>query len=177
LMAQIYAVCWQVLSTASLAYWPIFVKRRNAAEATVRMWWRLTGIFGAAGAAGLLCLTLLGPWAAAMLSGGQIDVSTTLALGFGFLLLVQVMHLPTLVLLTTPDEARWQALWAVAMAAVSIGRGLFVAPRYGAVGVVYTSAVAIVVAQVLPDLVWVPRLVRRRSPVAAEEVSPLAQQR
>ena len=45
LMAQIYAVCWSVLSTAGLAYWPIFVKRRAATEETVRMWWRLTGAF------------------------------------------------------------------------------------------------------------------------------------
>ena len=176
-MAQIYAICWQVLSTASLAYWPIFVKRRQSAEVTVRMWWRLTGIFGAVGAVGLLCMMLLGPWAAAVLSGGKIDVSTTLALGFGALLLAQALHLPTLVLLTTPDEARWQALWAIAMAAISIGLGLVVAPRFGAAGVVYTSALAIFVAQVLPDLIWVPRLVRRRPLVAAEGVLPLAQQR
>ena len=49
LMAQIYAICWQVLSTAALAYWPIFVKRREATEVTVRMWWRLTGTFAADG--------------------------------------------------------------------------------------------------------------------------------
>ena len=49
LMAQIYAICWQVLSTAALAYWPIFVKRREATEVTVRMWWRLTGTFAAVG--------------------------------------------------------------------------------------------------------------------------------
>ena len=48
-MAQIYAICWQVLSTAALAYWPIFVKRREATEVTVRMWWRLTGIFARGG--------------------------------------------------------------------------------------------------------------------------------
>ena len=47
LMAQIYAVCWSALSTAGFAYWPIFVKRREATEETVRMWWRLTAAFGA----------------------------------------------------------------------------------------------------------------------------------
>ena len=49
LMAQIYAICWQILSTAALGYWPIFVKRREAAEVTIRMWWRLTGTFAAGG--------------------------------------------------------------------------------------------------------------------------------
>ena len=38
--------------------------------------------------------------------------------------------------------------------------------RFGAVGVVYASALAIFAAQVIPDLLWVPRLVRRRPRVA-----------
>ena len=75
---------------------------------------------------------------------------------------MQTAHLPSSVLLTRPNEARWQALWAVAMAAISIGLGIVAATRFGAVGVVYASALAILAAQVVPDLVWVPRLVRRR---------------
>ena len=66
------------------------------------------------------------------------------------------------VLLTRPNEARWQAQWTLAMAALSIGLGCAAAPRFGAVGVVYASALAILAAQVLPDLLWLPRLVRRR---------------
>jgi hypothetical protein len=77
----------------------------------------------------------------------------------------QAVHLAALVLLTRPNEARWQALWALPMAAVSIGLGCVVAERFGAVGVVYAAAAAIFAAQVVPDLLWVPRLVRRR-PVA-----------
>jgi O-antigen/teichoic acid export membrane protein len=166
LMAQIYAIGWQVLSTAALAYWPIFVKRREATEVTVRMWWRLTGTFGAVAAIAALCLVPLGPWAATVLSGGQIDVSAWLALAFGAVLAGQALHLPALVLLTRPNEARWQALWALAMAVIGIGVGCVAAIRFGAVGVLYASALAIFAAQVLPDLLWVPRLVRRRPLVA-----------
>ena len=177
LMAQIYAICWQVLSTASLAYWPIFVKRRQATEVTVRMWWRITGIFGAVTAAGVLLLVLFAPWAATVLSGGRIAVSTWLAAGFGAVLLAQALHLPAMVLLTRPDEARWQALWALAMAAISIGLGCVAQQSFGAVGVVFASAIAIFIAQVIPDLLWVPRLVRRRPLVAAGESLPSARPR
>jgi O-antigen/teichoic acid export membrane protein len=166
LMAQIYAICWQILSTAALGYWPIFVKRREAAEVTIRMWWRLTGTFAAVGVIAALCLVSLGPWAASVLSGGQIDVSAWLALAFGAIVVGQALHLPASVLLTRPNEARWQALWALAMAVISIGLGCVAAVRFGAVGVVCASALAIFAAQVLPDLLWVPRLVRRR-PLAA----------
>lgn len=170
LMAQIYAIGWQVLSTAALAYWPVFVKRRDATQVTLRMWWQLTAALGAAGVVGALCLTLLGPWAAGVLSGGEIRVSAWLAVGFGAVLVGQALHLPASVLLTRPNEARWQALWAVAMAVISLALGCVVVVQFGAVGVVFASALAIFVAQVGPDLLWVPRLVRRRPP--AEGVAP-----
>ncbi len=162
LMAQIYAVCWSVLSTAGLAYWPVFVKRRAATEETVRMWWRVTGAFAGIAVVAAVGMALIGPWAATVLSGGQIEVSAALALAFGVLLVGQAVHLPANVLLTRPNEARWQALWTLAMAAISIGLGWLAAERFGAAGVVYAAALGIFVAQVLPDLLWVPRLVRRR---------------
>ena len=83
-------------------------------------------------------------------------------MAFGVMLIGQAIHLPTFVLLTRPDEARWQALWTVAMAALSIGAGCAVAGRWGAVGVAYAAAFSVLAAQVLPDLLWVPKLVRRR---------------
>ncbi|MGW4241281.1 lipopolysaccharide biosynthesis protein, partial [Nocardia sp. NPDC004722] len=159
LTAQIYGVAWSVISTAGLAYWPVFVKRRGASTETVRIWWRLTGIFVAIAAAGAAALGALGPWAASILSGGRIDVSYELALAFGALLVAQSAHLPANVLLTRPKEARWQAGWTVAMAAISIGAGLVVAAPGGAVGVVVAAALGTLLAQVLPDLAWVPRLV------------------
>ncbi len=177
LMAQIWAVCWSVVSAAGLAYWPIFVKRRGAVPQTIRMWWRLTLTFGALAALVALAMTALGPWAATVISGGHIEVSTLLAMGFGALLVGQAMHLPANVLLTRPNEARWQAIWTLVMAVLSIGLGCAVAAEFGAVGVVLASALAIGVAQVIPDLLWVPRLVRRRprdgSPSESPAVPPL----
>jgi O-antigen/teichoic acid export membrane protein len=161
LAAQLYAACWSVVSTAGLAYWPIFVKRRSATEETVRLWRTLTTVLGGCAAVAAVGLWALGPWAAGVLSGGQITVSSWLALAFGALLIGQAVHLPANVLLTRPDEARWQARWTLAMAVVSIAVGCLVAP-WGALAVVSAAVLATVVAQVIPDLVWVPRLVRRR---------------
>ena len=165
LMAQLYGVCWSALSTAGYAYWPIFVQRRGATETTVRMWWQLTGVFTGVAIVATIGFGLLGPLTARLLSGGRIDVSIWLALAFGVLLTGQAAHLPASVLLTNPREARWQAWWTVTMAALSIALATVAAGPFGAVGVVIAAAVAILLAQVMPDLVWLPRLVRRR-PVA-----------
>ena len=162
IMAQLYAVGWSVISTAGLAFWPIFVKRRGMHAETVSMWWRLTGAFGVVAGVFAVGLWLLGPWAARILSGGALPVSAALAASFGALLIVQSLHLPANVLLTRPHEARWQAWWTIAMAAASIGAGCLIAGPWGAVGVVLVSAAAIGLLQVIPDLAWAPRLVSRR---------------
>jgi hypothetical protein len=162
LMAQIYGVCWSALSIAAYAYWPVFVKRRGAREQTVRMWWQLNGAFAGVAAIAMCVFVPLAPLAGRVLSGGRIDVSVWLALAFAALLVAQAVHLPSTVLLTKPNEARWQALWALTMAAVSVGLGVAAVSRFGALGVVYASALAVLAAQVFPDLLWVPRLVRRR---------------
>ncbi|MGW0042409.1 lipopolysaccharide biosynthesis protein [Rhodococcus sp. NPDC003348] len=162
LVAQMYGACWAVLSTAGMAYWPVFVKRRGARGETVRMWWRVTAAFGAAAVVAAAGLAAVGPWTASILSGGSIVVTTGLALSFGALLLVQALHLPASVLLTRPREARWQACCVAAMAAISLAVGGALAGPWGAVGVVCAAALGVGAAQVVPDLLWVPTLVRRR---------------
>ncbi len=162
LMAQLYGVCWSAMSTAGYAYWPVFVKRRGANETTVSMWWKLTGAFSGIAVVITAGLVLLGPLTCTLLSDGKIAVSAWLALAFGVMLIGQSAQLPASVLLTRPHEARWQALWTLAMAALSIGLAAAAAGPFGAVGVVFAAAVAILVAQVAPDLIWVPTLVRRR---------------
>ena len=163
LLAMVYAACWQVLSAAGLAFWPVFVRRRSAVEQTIRTWRRLVVVFAAGAAVAGTALWWLGPWIAWVLSDGAIVVAPTLGLAFGLLLVGQAMHLPAAVLLTRPNEARWQAIWTTVMAVLSVGLACVVAGAAGAVGVVLAGAVAVALAQVVPDVCWVPRVIRRRT--------------
>lgn len=172
LMAQIYGMCWMAFTIAGFALWPIFVKRRGAAGATLRIWGKMTALFAAVAALVTVGLLLLGPWAGRILSGGRITVTAHLALAFGILLVAQTAYLATNMLLTRPEEARWQAWWALTMAALSVGLGVFGASRFGAVGVVYAAVVAVLIAQVVPALLWVPRMVRRRPEADVSAASP-----
>lgn len=167
LMAQIYAVSWVAFSTAGFAFWPIFVKRRGAASATLRIWTRMTAVFATAAALVGVVLVLAAPWAGQILSGGKIAVTVPLAVAFGVLLVAQCAYLATSMLLTQPEEARLQAIWAMLMAVLSVALGALGAARFGAVGVVYAAAVAVFTAQVIPALLVVPRMVRRRPETTA----------
>lgn len=166
LMAQIYGVCWVAFTMGGFALWPIFVKRRGVVGATLRIWGQMTVVFAALAVLVTVILVLLGPWAGRILSGEQIEVTVQLALAFGILLVAQSAYLATNMLLTRPEEARRQAWWALTMAAVSVGLGAVGASRFGAVGVVYAAALAVLIAQVIPALAWVPRMVRRRPAVS-----------
>jgi O-antigen/teichoic acid export membrane protein len=167
LLAQMYAVGWVAFSTAGFAFWPIFVKRRGEVAATLQIWARMTAVFTGAAVGACVVLVLAAPWAGRILSGGTIPISTALALAFGVLLVAQCSYLATSMLLTRPEEARLQALWALVMALLSVGLGGFGATRFGAAGVVWAAATAVLIAQVIPALLWVPRMVRRRPEATA----------
>ncbi|MBY6539480.1 oligosaccharide flippase family protein [Rhodococcus sp. BP-349] len=167
LYAQLYAITWAVFSTAALALWPMFVRRRTDIRGTLVLWRWATLWFTAASAGAAVILWLLGPVAASVLSGGIIDAEPRLAGAFAILLVAQCMHVTSGMLLTTPAEARWQSACILAMGTVTIVGGVAVAPSLGAVGVVLATVVGVVVAQVVPDLAHVPRLIASRRPAGA----------
>jgi O-antigen/teichoic acid export membrane protein len=168
LIAQIYGVTWMVFSTAGVALWPVFVKRRTDMGTSSRLWLKSVLVFGALSALAGVGLVVLGPWATSVLSGGRLIASRELAIAIALLLFVQCVHLPGGVMLTMPREMRWQSFCLVAMGVLAVVLAVFWGQRWGGAGVVAAAVVATVAAQNVPDFVWIPRLLRRR----AQELAP-----
>ena len=162
LMAQVYAIAWMVFSTAGTALWPVFVKRRDDYGATTRLWVQSTLLFGAVAGVAAVMMTFLGPWATSVLSSGQLTATYGLSFAFGVLLMAQCLHLPAGVMLTTPSEMRWQASCITAMGILSVVLGIWLSRHWGGIGVVAATVAAVVLAQLIPDAVWVTRLLRQR---------------
>jgi O-antigen/teichoic acid export membrane protein len=162
LIAQVYGVTWMVFSTAGVALWPVFVKRRSDTAASTRLWLRSVALFGVSSALAGVGLIVLGPWATSVLSNGQLVASRGLAIAIALLLVVQCIHLPGGVMLTMPSEMRWQSHCLLAMGASTVVLGVWWGGRWGGTGVMAAAVVATVAAQVVPDFVWIPRLLRRR---------------
>lgn len=160
--AQLYALTWSVLGTSGQALWAVFARQRGEAAANVRLWRQLVLVFGGLAVVGGALLVLLGPWLGQVISRGALTVSWQQMLAFALLLLAQALHLPGGVLLTRPEELRWQAGCVAAMAAVSITVGVVAAPQLGGVGVSLGAAAGVLLAQFLPDLVMTGRLLARR---------------
>jgi O-antigen/teichoic acid export membrane protein len=171
LMAQIFAVVWMVFDTAGMALWPVFVKRRSNRVASTQLWLRSVMAFGVLSAVAGLGIVALGPWATSVLSGGQVGATRALAVAFAVLLFVECIHLPGGIMLTMPREARWQSFCVTVMGVTTVLLGIWWGGKWGGTGVVAAAAVAMVAAQVIPDFVWIPRLLSRRAQDALARAS------
>jgi O-antigen/teichoic acid export membrane protein len=167
LIAQVYAVIWMVFSTAGVALWPVFVKRRPDMRASTQLWLRSMAAFGALSALAGVGIVVLGPWATSVLSGGQVAATRSCAIAIALLLVVQTIHLPGGVMLTMPHEMRWQSQCVLAMGVSTVVLAVWWGGRWGGTGVVAAAVVATVAAQVVPDVMCIPRLLRRRAQALA----------
>jgi O-antigen/teichoic acid export membrane protein len=163
LIAQVYAVTSMMFGTAGMALWPVFVKRRTDLRTSTRLWLRSMAVFGALSALAGVGIVVLGPWATSVLSGGHLVATRALAIAVALLLVVQCIHLPGGMMLTMPQEMRWQSHCLLAMGVSSVVLGVWWGGRWGGTGVVAAAVVATVAAQVVPDVMWIPRLLRRRA--------------
>lgn len=163
--AQLYALSWSILSTGGQALWAIFARQRKDSEGSQKMWRISVAMFGMVALVGGALLVWIGPWLGTVISQGDILVPRTQMVAFALLLFVQAIHLPGGVLLTRPEELRWQAMCIIAMALISITISISLSPIYGGLAVTGGAAIAVFVAQFIPDLVMVPRFLVRRPEV------------
>jgi O-antigen/teichoic acid export membrane protein len=163
LTAQIFAVVWMVFDTGGMALWPVFVKRRSDVEASIKLWLKAVAVFGSLAVVAGIGIVLFAPWATSLLSGGQIVATHTLAAAFAALLVVECVHFPGGVMLTMPREARWQSICITTMGVTTLFLGTWWAGRWGGAGVVAAAVLAIVAAQIIPDFLCIPRLLRQRA--------------
>lgn len=161
-MAQIYGVCWVSFTMSGVALWPIFVKRRNVIGANLRIWGQMTGVLSGLAAVVAVVFVLLAPLQAGCSPVAVSRPQRSLRARSGSCWWSKSTYLASNMLLTRPEEARWQAWCALATAALSVGLGALAGARFGAVGVTDAAAFAVLTAQVVPALLWVPRMVRRR---------------
>jgi hypothetical protein len=160
----VFAVVWMVFDTAAMALWPVFVKRRSNVVASTQLWLRSVAAFGVLSAVAGVGIVAFAPWATSVLSGGQVGATRALAVAFALLLFVECIHLPGGIMLTMPREARWQSFCITFMGVTTVLLGIWWGGKWGGTGVVAAAVVAIVATQVIPDFVWIPRLLRRREP-------------
>jgi O-antigen/teichoic acid export membrane protein len=163
LAAQLFVVLSGVLSTAGASLWPIFAGDRVKSAEHRRnegLWLGMVAAFGITAIAASAVLVAVGPWVAHLVSGGKIVLSEQLLLAMSLLLVIQAIHLPSGMFLTDEAGLRFQAFCIVIMVSVNIAVSWWAAGRYGAIGPVIGSIVAVGGVQLVPSVLKVARRYR-----------------
>lgn len=163
IMMQFYGIAWGLLTTSGLALWPIFVQARGTASGSLSTWRRMILLFASVSFVLAIGICGLGPGVANYLSDGKVVPTLGTAIAFSTMLLIQALHLPAGMMLTTPSELRWQAVCVSLMCLSTIGIASITAPYIGAISVPLGASIAVLTCQLIPDLVWAPKLIAKRT--------------
>ncbi|MFJ6355778.1 MATE family efflux transporter [Pseudarthrobacter oxydans] len=155
--AQMYVPCFSIISMAAVALWPIFSR---SGAASLSLWSKaFSSLTGAGGVLAVIFIFLVGP-VSKLVTEGRLAVHMDLALAFGTLLVVMACHQASAVLLTSPSHLAFQAGCSTAMLLVNLGLSLLMAPALGASGVVWASAIAVFITQLVPCIYKAQKFMR-----------------
>ncbi|WP_375477156.1 DUF4012 domain-containing protein [uncultured Jatrophihabitans sp.] len=174
LASQIFTPVWSVVNAAGVVLWPIFARERAEGRKG-----RLSPVpislgFGAAAAVVCVVLSLASPLLTRFASGGTIHLPVGLLAAFCVLMIFQATKYPLGMFMTDARGLRYQALMIVIFLPVNLGLSLYFARIYGAAGPVLGSAIGVLVCQLLANLRYVRRELRRAPGRAAAEVGTQA---
>lgn len=160
LAAQLFGIVLQTVSAAGVALWPVFA--RNRATATVQSPWQMCLLFVGCGTFLAVGLSLASPWIVDVASSGKIELPVPLLLAFSAYVAVESAKYPLGMYMTDVRGLRFQIGPIMAMVPIKIGLALALIPVLGAAGAVWSTVVAICLCQVLVNIWWIRRDVRRR---------------
>lgn len=163
LASQLFTPVWSVIATLSVSLWPFFM-RKKADNLSLR-----DSVFRAG--AGMSIVSLVGasataaaaPWLAGIISDNSIAISQSTLYGFVAFLFVQAVQHPLGYSMMDPRGLKFQAVCSIPLVAVSLTLSIATAPSMGAAGPLFSSAVAVVLCQIIPETVYI---------VCSERVSP-----
>lgn len=141
-----------LISTGSAAIWPIAAARRRNGEDSVSgsLVFAVAVPTVALGAA----FVALAPWAGSLLSNGEIILSTELCLAFATFLLVQSIQGPLGNMISDSEGLRFQARCLAAALPLNLLCSILLCIRLGASGPLWGTAIATLLAQVIPELIY-----------------------
>jgi O-antigen/teichoic acid export membrane protein len=182
LAAQIFGIAIQTIGAAGLAFWPIFARARaeNRIQSPfVPMLWFTSG-----GLLLSLVLAAVTPWLSGFISGGKVQLSPWLIVGFVAYAAFQGANYPLGMYMTDKRGLTFQVWPILVSVPLNLALSWYLVGVIGAGGPIVGSAISVGLCQVLPN-VWYVRhnlAVRRRevangsAPQGSPEEIPEAEQ-
>lgn len=162
--AQLFGMAFQVINAGGMVLWPHFSKAR--ADGEIRSPFRITGVFLAFGLVISTALAVVAPWLAKFMSGGQISLSAGLLIVFVVLTTLQAAKYPAGMYMTDFEGLRFQVIPIFCMVPLSLGLSIYLIGIWGPAGTVLGSCIAVLLCQLIPNIFYVRKDLRRRAVLA-----------
>lgn len=159
LTMQMFGPALGVLTTAGMSLWPVFARARAAGTATPFSPHAMAVMFGGLAVLGGAVIFALSGWLADLASGGRIELGWPILVAAAVFITVQAVKQPYGMALTDARGLAFQAVCAVVLLPVNLGLTVALTPVLGAPGPLVGSIVAVVLCQLVPNVL----LVRHRS--------------
>ena len=143
-----------LIAASGGSLWPVFARRRTVGAVTGGDVARTTAGFAGVGLLLSAAMILIGPLLVRFMARDAVEVPWHLFWAFAALLLLVAMWIPTGMVLTDPQGLRIQAGLVIGQVIINIPLSIVLAARWGAIGPVVASAVAIAVSNCVGWLIF-----------------------
>ena len=150
--AMVFLPVLSVVQVAGQSLWGDFAKARVTGASVNRLFVIALRVSTGLGIAGALSLLGLGPSLAGWATGFQLDPPLELFAAFALVVVLQAIHAPSGMYLTTAEGLRFQAVTTGIMAVVSLPLSVLLTSSLGAIGPVLATATALLTCQLIPCL-------------------------
>ena len=157
---QLFNMLTQTVTATGMAMWPHFAKAR--ADGRVESPFGAAAAFAASGGALGVCLAAVAPWAAPLLSKGQIVLPTALLVANVANVVVEAAKQPLGMYMTDPRGLRAQMLPVLIVVPANLALSWVLIAPLGAAGPLAGSVITVIVCQLVPYALWVAHDLRRR---------------
>lgn len=161
LTMQMFGPALGVLTTAGMSLWPVFARARAAGTATPFSPHAMAGMFAALALIGGALIFALSGWLADLASGGRIALGWPILVAGGVFIIIQAIKQPYGMSLTDARGLAFQAVCALVLLPVNLGLTIALTPSLGAPGPLVGSIVAVILCQLVPNILLVRHRARR----------------
>ena len=157
---NLFNMLTQTVMAAGVAMWPMFARAR--ADKRIESPFKPAIAFSGGGFLLALALVAITPWAARVMSGGEVVLPSVLVWAFAAYVAVEAGKQPLGMYMTDPRGLQFQVIPVLILVPMNLAVSWVLIGPFDAAGPILGSVISVVLCQIIPYAWWVRRDVARR---------------